>query len=536
MKKYFSSNKGASLIGTGLLIGLISAVAIGSVVSLGDKNSDVFETIVCNVNSVLENSEENCSSSGSGEETANLPPEITTTSLPEAYYLVPYSATLAATDPDSASLNWSSYSMIDGLSLDSVGNLAGSPTISGIRNMNVSVSDGSGNSDSTVLDLLIRKEKLIDPSFNASDEVGSAVAMSGDYVALGAKNSDDLGSNSGAVYIFDISNGEMLRKIIPESNEPGSEAGDQFGYSLAIDGTTLVIGSRKAEVGGVATGVVYTYDISTGTKLNTFTAFDGASNDNFGQSVAIGSNYVVVGAPGDDDSGASSGSVYIFDRSGNSLGKYVASDGAFGDSLGVDVAVSGNYIVASAQGDDDGGSNTGAVYLFEFSAVSGTVENIRKIYPSGTGYDLFEAVSISNTHIAVGARSHNANGVSGSGAVFVYSYNSFTVDLVYSLIADDSKEDLALGTDVQIYGSYLVSGSSEGAYLFNLGDGSQVGKFTRTINNGDEFDYFGRNIAVGNSGVLISAQRDGTAGSYAGAAYMFKPNGVQETWISNAVN
>lgn len=534
MIKYLNSNKGSSFVGAGLLIGLIAAVSIGSVVALGEKNSNVFKTIVCNINSVFIVSEEDCSLINESETTENLPPEITTTSLSEAYYLVPYNATLTATDPDSGSLTWTSSSMIDGLSLDSSGNLTGSPTLSGIRNMNISVSDGSGNSDNALLDLIIRKEKLVDISFKDSDEVGSSLALDGNYAALGSKNDDDLGSNSGAVYVFDVSDGELLRKITPESDEPGSEAGDEFGYSLAIDSTRLVIGSRKAESGGVRTGVVYMYDITTGTKIRKFVAPDGENNDNFGGAVAINGDYVIVGAPGDDDGASLAGAVYVFEAStGNFIRKLNASNPAFGDALGSDVAVNGDYVVASAQSADADGSNSGGVYLFQIS----TGQEIGRVYPDvPTGYDLFEKVTIGTTHFAVGARSHNANGVSGSGAIFVYSYNPFSIGLTHKLVADDIKEDLFLGRDVQLLGNYLFAGSTEGAYIFDLSDGSQMSKITRSINNGVPHDEFGANIAVSGNTLLVSAHRDETSGSYAGAAYVFNSDETQRTWISNAID
>ena len=123
------------------------------------------------------------------------------------------------------------------------------------------------------------------------------------------------------------------------------------------------MGNDKIVVGASgdnsSTGAVYVYDLD-GTGQTKITASDGAASDGFGFSVAVGSGRIVVGAYGDDDNGSSSGSAYIFDLDGNQLAKITSSDGAAFDNFGDSVAVGSNKIVIGAYGDGDNGSNSGS--------------------------------------------------------------------------------------------------------------------------------------------------------------------------------
>ena len=89
-------------------------------------------------------------------------------------------------------------------------------------------------------------------------------------------------------------------------------ASDNFGYSVAVDGDTVVIGATGAGTGGA----VYVRRTSDGgatyVEVAKLTASDAASGDRFGVSVAIDGDTIVVGANSDDDAGSSSGSAYVF--------------------------------------------------------------------------------------------------------------------------------------------------------------------------------------------------------------------------------
>ena len=102
-----------------------------------------------------------------------------------------------------------------------------------------------------------------------------------------------------------------------------------------------------------------------------FSASGGMADDRFGRFVAVTENTVAVGSHHDDDRGENSGSVYVFDRNQGGpnawrqIAKLTANDGEAGDEFGVSVAISGNTIVVGALRDDDGAENSGSAYVFE---------------------------------------------------------------------------------------------------------------------------------------------------------------------------
>ena len=150
-------------------------------------------------------------------------------------------------------------------------------------------------------------------------------------------------------------------------------ASDNFGYSVAVAGDTAVVGAWGDDAKGSASGSAYVFvkpaaGWATGTQTAKLTAADGAANDQFGYSVAVDGDTAVVGANFDDDNASDSGSAYVFTR-GESGGwsqatKLTASDGAANDQFGHSVAVAGDTAVVGAHFDDDNGSKSGPAYAF----------------------------------------------------------------------------------------------------------------------------------------------------------------------------
>jgi len=152
-------------------------------------------------------------------------------------------------------------------------------------------------------------------------------------------------------------------------------------------------------------------------------ASDGAAVDLFGRSVSISGDYAVVGAYFDDDNGSNSGSAYVFKRTGASWAqeaKLLPSDGAASDWFGITVSISGEYTVAGAYGDDDNGSSSGSAYLFKRTGTSWT-EEAKLLLSDGAADDNFGySVSISGDYAFVGLSGDDDNG-DGSGSAYVYS-------------------------------------------------------------------------------------------------------------------
>ena len=137
------------------------------------------------------------------------------------------------------------------------------------------------------------------------------------------------------------------------------------GFSVSASGNFALIGAPLDDDNGADSGSAYVYQNVLGawipvTKLN---APDGAVDDNFGFSVSISGNIALIGSPNDDDTGADSGSVYVYENIAGTwtfVTKLTAPDGAAGDSFGYNVAISGDIAVIGSPYDDDNGLDSGS--------------------------------------------------------------------------------------------------------------------------------------------------------------------------------
>src|SRR5262249_19246971 len=134
----------------------------------------------------------------------------------------------------------------------------------------------------------------------------------------GAALGDGLVANSGTAYVFARS-GTTWSGAVRIAASDGA-ANDQFGNAVALSSDTIVVGAPSADAGAVLdVGAAYVFVRSGATWVQQarLSASDGLANDRFGGSVAIDGSTLVVGASGDDTAaGANAGSIYVFTRSG----------------------------------------------------------------------------------------------------------------------------------------------------------------------------------------------------------------------------
>lgn len=274
-----------------------------------------------------------------------------------------------------------------------------------------------------------------------ADQFGYSVAISGDYAIVGADYEDggvgDPLANAGAAYIF--------RRTGPNSWDAGAkitatdpQAGDNFGHAVAIDGDYAIVAAHMEDGGAgdplTGAGAVYLYH-RTGTNAwdagVKIVASDPQANDQFGYSVAISGDYVVVGAV-DEDGGIGNpilnmGAAYIYRRIGaNAWGvafKIVAPDAQVADSFGSAVSLSGDVAIVGAR-DEDGGAgdpfpNAGAAYIYHRTGTNTWDAGTRIDAADPHGGDWFgAAVSISGDYAIVGA--HGGGSVPGAGSACIY--------------------------------------------------------------------------------------------------------------------
>ncbi|MBI1295551.1 hypothetical protein GC175_11405 [bacterium] len=371
--------------------------------------------------------------------------------------------------------------------------------------------------------------KVIPTAVDTDDQFGFSVAVSGSTVVAGARFDEDLGLEAGAAYQVDANSGAVIRKILavdPASdNETFGNREDFFGESVAVEGNVAVIGAPLKSQGGTNSGAVYLYNMTTGNLISRLLPFSPINDDTFfnfyGFSVGISDNYIVVGAPGDvEGANGGGGAAYIY-TAGNQqvVGKIFASDIAFADNFGRRVAVSNSIAAISSPFDDDRGTDSGSVYLFD----AATAQQQRKLTASdGAANDLFGlGVAINGDIVAVGAPFDDDLGTS-SGSV--YLFNATTGQQLAKITAADGQAGSRFGESVDIDGSTLIVGAPldngiGAAYLFDIATATQQAKLVAS--DGQAGDGFGGSVSVSGSNVVIGAAGDDDNGSLSGSIYLF---------------
>ena len=209
------------------------------------------------------------------------------------------------------------------------------------------------------------------------DHFGISVAISGDFVVVGANFGDGSEVDCGAAYIFNRNQGgDDIWGQVTKLTASDGQSVDMFGYSVALDGDFVVVGAASKLGGGIFRGAAYVYGRNEGGDDNwgeavKLTASDPEDFDYFGYSVALDGNYVVVGATGKWGDGFYRGAAYIYDRNRGGTDnwgevmKLTASDPEDDAYFGNSVAISGNYAIVSAEREDgDGGTDRGVIYIY----------------------------------------------------------------------------------------------------------------------------------------------------------------------------
>jgi hypothetical protein len=311
---------------------------------------------------------------------------------------------------------------------------------------------------------------------------------------------------------------------------------DNFGAAVAVDGDTLVVGApRKSNL----TGAVYVFGRTgnTWTQTAKLTASDAAEFDNFGDSVAIDGDTIVVGASGDDIGASGVGSVYAFTRTGapgrTETAKLTASDGAIFDSLGSSVAIDGDTIVAGSLGPFSGAPRqAGAVYTFSRTGAAARTETAKLTASDrAEGDNLGYSVAVDGDTIVAGASRDDNGGVTDRGSVYTFSRTgAATRTETAKLTASDGADSSFLGFSVAIEGDTIVSGapSQNSAYSFaRTGEAARTETAKLTASDGASGDDFGYSIAIDGQTIVVGAPRDGIgANAVQGSAYKFARTGA----------
>jgi hypothetical protein len=357
---------------------------------------------------------------------------------------------------------------------------------------------------------------------DVGDTFGWSVAISGDTVVVGAfgedskasgvdgQGMDDSSGGSGAAYVFVRTSGVWAQQAYLKASNTG--AGDAFGHSVAIDGDVVVVGARHEDGGAAA----------------------------------------VAGDPEANDA-SSAGAAYVFERSGIRWAQQAvlkAPNAGAGDEFGFSVAVAGDTIVVGApkedsnaigvdgDPDDEGSMESGAAYVFVRHGSKWQRQAYLKPQPTylyaTTQAHFGRAVAISGDTIVVGAPVKSGSYHGGFANVFVRIGSTWTRQAL--LTSSDGATDGEFGAAVAIDGDRIVVGAhrendggpgvhpdpsiylvqSGSAYLFERQASTWVVEAQLKASNPGIFDHFGGTIAIADDLVVLGARDEDGAGTVVG--------------------
>jgi len=219
---------------------------------------------------------------------------------------------------------------------------------------------------------LLSDQKLTASDGDAGDAFGGSVAISDTYIVVGAQV-DRINGNygQGSVYVFELQDDGTWAEVQKLTASDGGRS-SFFGNRVSIDGSTIVVGSFAHSPGGVGNqGAAYVFELQGTAWVETqrLTAGDGAEGDLFGSSVAISGSTIVVGSRLDDiDINHNQGSAYVFERRGGAwieAQRLTAGDGNAFAEFGHAVAINGATIVVGSPLDKiNGNLQQGSAYIF----------------------------------------------------------------------------------------------------------------------------------------------------------------------------
>jgi hypothetical protein len=311
----------------------------------------------------------------------------------------------------------------------------------------------------------VEKTQLVASDREAYDYFGAGIAIHQNRIVVAAPFDDDLGTNSGSVYVY--THGAHGFSEVKLHAADGA-AGQWFGWdAVAIFGNRIVVGARGDNAAGYAAGAAYVFRFEDGTWIQEakLVSDDIHAFDIFGQSVAIGGGRIAVGAVGaQTDDGVRVGAVYVFELdNGNWVqqAKLMASDpqelGFFGNSVAM--SRDGSRIIAGV--DDEDVSNQ-PVSVFR-RAGNGWVEEGQLLGEGFEGFGL--SVAISYPYCAVGAPYHDP-----AGAAYVFRFDGANWNLTGQFTPSDGTFDDEYGLSVAIGETAIAAGAP--LHTFESGPGA----------------------------------------------------------------
>jgi hypothetical protein len=377
-------------------------------------------------------------------------------------------------------------------------------------------------------DSIVLEPALHSPLLAPFDVFGGDVVLATPALcAVGVRGADGTALNMGAVDTFDLKDGAwtFLERLQPA----GLLAGDQFGESLAADGSWLAVSATRHDASGADAGAVWVYQREGPYWRNPQKLLPGMGSDGmrFGESLALAEGVLAIGAPG----AAPAGAVLLYrvvDGVWQLDETVVNPTPADGDRFGDAVAVDATRLLVGDPFDDAGATDRGAVHFY--TQVGKNWQFGATLLPmSASDRQYFgHSLSMRGTRLAVGSYGADAlNGTQSSGLVEIHDFVGAAWSRSGELRPATAVTGGNFGWDVALEAEMVVVG--EPGYSGSAGGSDRLGRahvFTRQVSGqwtpvtaieasaAMAQDVFGAAVAIA-SGRLVAAApgRDGRRGA-----------------------
>jgi hypothetical protein len=349
---------------------------------------------------------------------------------------------------------------------------------------------------------------------------GTSVAIDGDTLVIGSPYDtiDGVGGR-GSAYVFTRTGGiwSFQAQLVADDGL----ANDWFGYSVAISGNTIVVGAAADDANDLDTagqdGSAYLFvrDAGRWTQQAKLVASPTVRFANYGSSVAIDRDDVVVGAP---VSGASwNGAVYMYHRTGSAWTEEARWNGTYGTSyLGRSVSIDGGTAAVGADGEL-------AAYVYVRDAGGWSFEQRIPDPEGGLSGGFGRSVSISGERIAIGAYATTVDEVGTQGTVYLYTRIGGVWLDEQTLVASDGVLDLRYGYTVALDEDQVAVSPNyaQAVYVYSLVDGVWTDERRITTDEPEcAAGFFGTALALDGETLLVGAPNCATGASRLGRAFV----------------
>lgn len=376
----------------------------------------------------------------------------------------------------------------------------------------------------------VEAQKIIASDGGVADKFGVSATFDGQTAVIGSMFHDHAGPSAGAAYVYELTASTWTEKA--ELRGSDTAAGDEFGFSVRLDGDTLLVGARADDDNGGNSGSAFVFvrEGSSWVEQQKLLASDGMPSDLFGYAVDLDGDTAVVGATNVKNR---TGAAYVFVRNGTTWTeqqKLEPSDGEALDGFGWDVALENDTLAIGSIGDDDNGDRSGSVYMFRRSGTTWT-EGEKLIASDGGPLENFgESLAMQGEVLFVGVPGDDDKGAD-SGSAYVFMDNGALWEETQKLVASDGVPNAQLGESVAIDGDFAVIGAwndtttfsaTGSAYVYSLAGTTWVEKAKLVASDAAQSDNMGSGVGIVDGTIFVGSLNDDDNGNNSGSAYVFE--------------